>query len=354
MNTKSNGYILILTLMILSILIIVVTNIFYTGTAHNVFSKTIIDREKAKMLALSGVQLAISKLTLPEEKKSQEEQSQEAQKKNVEDKKTKNNIRFLSRILPILNSWIVINLKSDNEEIDGQVKICICCEDGKININKIFDYSKKRFINDGILKDFIKILDEINKKIRSITSQDLLKPLEQFLIKRKFPLNDVTELLLIPQFSYFKNYVFYEPPIKGERLEKRPIYLTDIFTTWTDNIQLQPWLLSDSVAAILGLKRIYPDEIEKRKNKIEQWIKNFKSNSDWVKDWDKIMKPLYEKELLSMPKGIEILFNSEFDPNIFSVVSYGTVGEITQKVFAILRKNKSDEATFEVIKLYSI
>ncbi len=225
MITKSKGYILILTLMILSILIVVVTNIFFTGTAHNVFSKTIIDREKAKMLALSGVQIAISKLTLPQEKKSQENiQKEEVQKKIVEDKNAKNNVRFLTRILPVLNSWIILDLKAENDGIDGQIKFCICCENGKININKIYDYSKKRFINEGNFKDFVKILDEINKRIKAITKQeDILKPLEQFLAKRKFILNEVTELLLIPQFSYFKNFVFYEPPKKVERTEKRPI-----------------------------------------------------------------------------------------------------------------------------------
>ena len=64
MHTKKSGYILLLTLMILSISTIVVTQIFYQGRLFNSFIPLIIEKEKARQVALAGVSIAISQLSL--------------------------------------------------------------------------------------------------------------------------------------------------------------------------------------------------------------------------------------------------------------------------------------------------
>ena len=346
MPKKQNGYILILTLMILSILVILVTGLFYNSTGHQVLSRTLINREKAKMLALSGIQLARSKLSASPKK--------EDSKVAKDDQKKREDIFFLTKILPSLNRWETLNLKEEVDGVDGQIKLSISCENGKININKIYDFSKHKFIMEGVM-NVQKIFEDLNKRIRPlIDGKDFLKGLLDFLQKRKFPLNDVTELLLIPEFSYFQSHVFYEPPSKKEDVEKWPIFLTDIFTTWTDKLQMQPWLFSDSVIAILGLRRADVN-IGQREKSFEQLFKAFKTNAQWAVDWNKILKPLFERDFTSLPKGIELMLDSGFDPNVFSVLSYGTVGEITERIFAILQKQIVDnQATYEVKKLYWI
>ena len=101
MKIKREGYILVLTLLIISLLVIVVSSMYYNQTGHSALSNTIVNREKAKMLAVSGVQLAISKLvTIPkrEDQKQKEEKSKKEGKQNKE-------LNFLKRILPIINNF---------------------------------------------------------------------------------------------------------------------------------------------------------------------------------------------------------------------------------------------------------
>lgn len=371
------GYILVLTLMIISILVIVVTGVFYNTVAQIAFTKTIVDREKAKVLALSGIQLAIDKLTLPEEKP----QKEEVDKKGKEDSKPKDNKskQLLKRILPKLNRWQVINLKEDTEGIDGQIKICITSEDGKINLNKLFDYKTHKFLNDADAKkipgdkatsaeasdkadekktdetknkpkpDAKKFLETIFSAMTEYTQRkDLFSELQANLQKRKFPMNDITELISIPKFEYFQNNLFYEPAATKD--SKRPIYLTDIFTTWTDSDKVQPWLLSDSLRALFGLKRVKFNDENEINQLVGEWLKNFNDSNNWQTDWDKTLKPVYGKDFKNLSTHIQFFLADKFAPKIFSVISYGTVGVITQRLIAILEL--SSENSYTIKKLY--
>ena len=75
MSCKKSGYILLLTLMILSISTIVVAQIFYQGRLFNAFVPLVIEKEKARQLALAGVSIAIAQLSLEDSyfKKAQED-----------------------------------------------------------------------------------------------------------------------------------------------------------------------------------------------------------------------------------------------------------------------------------------
>jgi len=369
-NKKSklnkSGYILVLTLMILSVLVVVVTSMFFNETAHSALTKTIVDREKAKMLALGGLQLAISKLTIIPDKKSKEQKEvkEQKEKKETEPKgkeqaaEQKNEVKLLAKILPSLNRWQTVNLNEANDGINGTIKFSISSENGKININQLYDFSKHKFIGAGATTQFNaqKFLTDISAKIRDYAQKDIFRGLQQFLQNRKFPLNDVTELLEIPEFAYFKDYVFYEPS-SGEGKQKRPIFLTDIFTTWTSSYKLQPWVLSDSVSDLFGLNRSQAGDMENRKKLTEQGIKNFKPNIQWKTEWDKVLKPIYGREFNTLNKQIEFLFESQFGPKTFSVVSYGTVGDVTQRIFAIVEivtSGNNEVAVVKIKKLYWI
>ena len=59
-----SGFILVLTLMILSMIVMLVTQLFQSSVIHFYFDRTMIEREKAKVLARSGIELAYSLLTI--------------------------------------------------------------------------------------------------------------------------------------------------------------------------------------------------------------------------------------------------------------------------------------------------
>lgn len=368
-NQKNGGYILVLSVMMISILFVLVIGMFFNFTSYTALTTTAINREKAKMLALGGLKIAMGKLAIPAPAKKEETPKQPtfaakpgtpppAVDKTKE--QLKNDIIFLKRILPSINRWDTINLKQEVDGIDGRIRICISSEDGKFNINKLYDFKNHKLIGEGPIQQQAKmIFEDIDKKLRQFTNKDLISPMLNYLKKRKCPLNDVTELLEVPEIAqYFADKIFYEPP-KSEK-EKRSLYLTDLFTIWTNVPAMQPWLFSDSVCTLLGLKRVEFGDTQQRIQLVDQWLKNFKNDlfpNSWdQKNWDLILKPMHNKDFKSISKFIPYLFEPKFASNVFSVVSYGTVGEVTQRIFAIVEMQKvgNNEFKFNLKKLYWI
>ena len=57
---------------------------------------------------------------------------------------------------------------------------------------------------------------------------------------------------------------------------------------------------------------------------------------NWEQDWDSILSPIYGKKYAALGKEITELFANEFEATAFSVVSYCSVGSVTQKMYAVL------------------
>lgn len=330
-----------------------VTQLFRTSITHFYFDRTMIEREKAKSIALGGIDLAISILTPPE--KTPQEESAPA-KEPAE--KVDPNVELLKKILPTLNHWQEYLLTEEHDGLAGSIKFCITCEDGKININQLYDFGKKKFIGEGTTgfdgKKFCKSLFSLLKKW--VGGKDLFEVFEKFLKQRQYKLNDVTELLFIKEFQEsFKTTVFYEaPPLEGSsKKEQRPVYLTDIFTMWSTQQKINPWLLSDSVAALLGFKRAEPGDTSAREKEVDQLLKGLKTvQGDLKIVWEKALQKLYGKELKTVPNDITTALAQQFEAKTFGVLCHGTVGHITQKLFAIIERQNDKAVPYTVKKLY--
>lgn len=360
MTQNKSGYILILTLMAIALITTIVTKMYYQSSAFLPLSELIINRQKAQSLALGGVQLAVSRLSGSEDQKSKP-------------------VNLLNRILPSINRWQTFNLKEEIDGVTGTLKICISCENGKINLNQLYDFQKHGFkdVQKTVTIDseksldvkqvenskFQNLLQEVFVSLSKLTKNEIdAKNANQALIKflsaRNYQLLDITELLQIPELNYFKKHVFYEPPTSDQKLEDtaKIVYLTDLFTTWTDQIQVEPWLFSDSILALLSFPRAQPNDIMKRDSIVKEWTKNFKEVSNWQSDWDKSLGLVYNVELANLPKIGMSLFETKFNPQVFSVIACGTVGSVTQKVYAIikLQSESAGSSFFSVEKLYWI
>ena len=330
-----------------------VTQLFRTSITHFYFDRTMIEREKAKSLALGGIDLAISILAPSEEKK--EEKTATPNKEPEE--KIDQNIALLKKILPTLNHWQTYALTEATDGIDGEIKLCITCEDGKININQFYDVAKKKFVGEGSIgfdgKKFCKSIFSLLKKWAD--GKDLFEVFEKFLKQRQYKLNDVTELLFIKEFQQsFKTTVFYEaPPLEETKKEQRPVYLTDIFTIWSAQQKINPWLLSDSIAALLGFKRAEPGDTAAREKEVDQVLKGLKTvQGDLKTVWEKVLQKLYGKELKAVPNDITTALAQQFEAKTFGVLCDGTVGHITQKLFAIIERQDDPAVPYTVKKLY--
>jgi len=358
---KNNGSILIFCLFILSAMMILTEQLVRGVFIGRLFARSMIDREQAEMLALSGINLAIAKLTESDESdkttkndvsKNEENKEQEKAEKieqvgeevKEESKKDKATKDLLTKLLPSLNRWQTFNLKEQLDGIDGQIKICISCENGKININEIYDFKKQEF-----KKEYEAILKSLEMKTKDGGALDVFGKLSDFLKTRGKKLDDVTELINIPGLDRVS--LFYTPPhdTLDEKKASQPNFslaIQDLFTIWTNNNKIDPLLCSDSVSAILTLRRPHADDAEKLKEKYKTIIKNFRST--WYKDWEGNWKNVQDI-LGPIPKfwnEIKGIFIKEFGPKVYSVLSYGKVGEVEQRLLAVIKQTEeADQST---------
>lgn len=336
-----NGYILPLTLFILGGLMSIVTYLFIRSSIFSPVTRTALAQEKARLAAYAGIEMARSLLAQPIEKEKEESQMGMERKPPAAPTQDERAAIFLKRLLGIINRWQTFVLPRQKNEEQASVTWCIVAEQGKIDINTLFDFKKKAFLGAGAARgDTRKALQYVFDRVqKQIGGSNMLEGLENYLKARKKPIDDVTELLMIKEFEPFKNYLFYEP--QQAKDTKGAVYLTDIFTVDSNSRTVEPWLLSESIAHILELKSAQATSREQRLKLAQEVLKDFKRSAQWAQDWNKRLAPLYGKELQSLPKDIESMFNTPFEPKTFAIFSYGTVQEVTQRLLAIVEWTES-------------
>lgn len=280
------GFIMVLTLLVIALATMMTSVMFDRSGSYVPYMKAVIDRQKAAMLALGGlaiVQEQLSRSVVVEQKEEQQSAQQE-QKQTPKDQKVtaEQKMQHLFKIImPTLNRWQHFELTEEHDGVDGTLSVCLMSEEGKINLNKIFDFEKKQFVGEikteqepntpaqkpaatPSKQDWKKNLAFLFNRIEKETkATELLLSLEAFLKKRDYPLNDITELLAIKNFAPFKHAVYYEPPRehdKKNKKNKQPYALADLFTLYSDAPTIEPWLLSDSMIGVLGVPRAQPQD----------------------------------------------------------------------------------------------
>lgn len=354
MITKNkSGYVLIMSLLMLSVLTIIVSRLFYKAASYTAFSKTIIESQKAKQLALSGISLAISRMSIPPVETDKNSSEDEVEKALEE--------KFLMRIFPILNLWQEYKFTEEKDSFDGVINYVVACENGKLNLNKIY------LVNQYFLKkkggsEQAKALEGLAKftsGLKKFLPEDYILGLQEAFNERKYPYNDVSELLKIKQFDYFNTKLFLDFPLQDDN-GKNKIFLTDLFTIFTNTTPMQPLLLSHSVIQMLGLE-VSSDPAE-RKNALDIALssepppENTKKEDELKAEWNNLFKPLYKVEFEALPENASAFLDPGLMPTFFSVVSSARVGSVTKKLYAILQMRiiGDNEISFEVVKLYWI
>ncbi|MCL5875164.1 MAG: type II secretion system protein GspK [Candidatus Dependentiae bacterium] len=343
-SRTSSGYILLLVVMIISLLSLMAT--YIALRVHTYYPAMSYPQTKAQahLLALGGVHVGMAQLVdFFAAKKDKEVDSQ--QKKANPDEESK---QFLTKLLPKLNQWQTFPLEKNIEGVAGSIKICISSEDGKLDLNQLWDFKNDQFAFEKqenkkkLFQDLFSHIEKVSKKA------DLFTSLQKMFKTRGYVFNDVSELLMIQEYQKFANHLFYEPI---DTKEEAPVCLADIFTIWTGKQKLSPWLFSSAWQRILDLKSV-------KNSSVEQALKEFKKNTQWTLSWDKTVSLLYEKNFNSLPKNMDLLFEAKFEPKIFSVLSYGIFDKTTDKVLAILElattkeKDGAQKIEVKVRKLY--
>jgi hypothetical protein len=349
MNRRlQSGYIFITTLIMLAMFSFMAIRMTDKVEAFVLYARTFIDRQKARQLALSGVQLGMSQLV-----HGMHQEGEQAEKETEQNQA----LRLLKNTVPYNGRLQTFALQRARDGVTGRIDICITCENAKIDLNALYDFSKGAFIGEGAQQgDSKKIMQELFSRLEEqYQAKNLFAAFEKYMKERKVILDDVTQLLTDPQLRILQEHIIYEPDKKDEKQftqeRKKRVYLTDLFTVWSGTRTIDPWLLTESIRALLGLQPIEDKPMDKA-----LLPKTIKSSFDWQQDWNTLLAALYGKQYQDIPEFIRPLFATKFEPHTFSVLSYGKIGRVTQKVLAIveLRLSKQKEVGFDasIKKLY--
>ena len=330
-SSNNRGYILLLTLIIISLITVIITRVYYKSRAYVPFISTVYNREQSKLLALSGLELAKSQLSALFKK----------------DKKSKDNLEnFLIDIFPLLNTWQEVNLSKEIDGIDGKIQFCITSENGKLNINKLYNFEKNEFK----YKDFSKILAKLNNKNFNLEN---IKDLDKFLSKKDLKLNSVSEILNDKKLAkVFKNKVFRK---FNKSLDFNNLYLTDLFTTFSGSEKINPLLLSASMLNLLGINKL--PNIEVRRSGAKKLLDKI-LNDPGETFLNKLLQILYQTDKnFKLSSGLKKIFKFELDKDqVFGISVCATTNLITERIFAIIKVNSNNggDMSFDLLQLYLI
>jgi hypothetical protein len=355
MPKQTSGFVLVLTTIIIAASVLLVSLVVNRVNAYRHASSLWPTIEKARLLALSGVAIAMSQITELDLKEQAQKEDQETkqmdQKSQSSDKsdKDKQEQQAIATLLA-LNSWQSFTFTQAAEGIDGECTLYISSEEGKINLNTLYDFKKKAWLQAGPVdgKKISQFLTESLKIVPERAQQESIieRPaaggatalswealLETFFKQRSYPVNDVSELLALPQLARSSLPLFPDPE------DSKKISLTDLFTVSSSTTTLDPLLFSAAVQRSLGLHKKGLKELEK--GGTQELIKLLRApRINWESQWKPALATLYGKEYTALPEPIKPLLSTRFEPKTFSVVSYGKVGSVVQKVCAIIERNK--------------
>lgn len=338
--------------MITSIAIALLTSVMNRSFVYQNSTGFELKRQRVRLLASSGIQVAMAQvaLVLPEEKKA------EAGAEKTDDKKAPAKLtpaqQWIMQLMPIINSWQTFKLTEAVDGIEGTLQLYIACEQGKFNIARMYDILNAKTVTEktqdaskkeaetktGGQKGGAQAPKGPQKNWGEVVVQLLeqngvagfSKALTSFKSSYNRSPEDGTELVTQEAVKAFKTNIF--PSQDNKSILKTPLFLMDLFTTATTTEKINPWLLSSSVAALLGLKR------NREKFDLKEKIKEVKPFTNWSQQWNKLLEPLYGKKFENIAKEITSLFAASFDASVCSVICNAQIQGASQKVYAIIEK----------------
>lgn len=350
------GFILITVFLLLTIAVVVATEIYYQGGLYNAYAPLVFERGKAQKLAKSGIQIAINQLALYDTKLVPEGQKDSKKPASQEETNTKN---LLKTLLTVQNKWQWFDLDQEKDGAEGKLGICITCEDGKIPLRHFMKEGADKKQGFGAPKNKEKqtLLEYIFEKLERFTkTKDIAKAFSAFMKKQKYELMELTSLLTIKELEPLRDTLFYVPVVekkKDDLPEQDKPYFADIFTLSEKVEKIHPFVLTHSVRLLLGLQgKEGVKEFSAEQREVILKKVNLK-NISWQKDWDVLLKPVYGKDYKSLPPEMAALLSSKFEPQVFSVLCYAKAGRVAQKLVALIERSYTQQGeVFRVKQLY--
>ncbi len=359
MKHLKRGYILFLMFTILSTCSVLISLYFSQVVVYKKLMQVLITKEQANRLALSSISL-VQALMTPKDEKEEEKQAT-IPAPQAKEAKLSDDQKILLSLYDCWNKNHTYQLGSKDDGLDAKISVSVQSEQGKLNLNSLYDFEKKKFLFEGTPQDCKKLCTWLFEKIATISKKPTLFPaFEKYLAKRDFDINDVTELLSIKEFAdVFGSDLFIT--FEEEQSENHAyqssksgiskIFLTDLFTVSTEQETINPWLFSPSWCKILDLKPKQNLNDEEKKKIFSQVSKT----ANWDSDWNKSLKDFYQKEYKDLPQEIKSILTTEFEANIFSLLLKANIKETNSTIFTIVKTRAKDHLIrFDILKTYQI
>jgi len=351
MTQARNGFVLVFTTLIISMSVLLISLVINEVNAYRYMSTLWTTQEKARLVAMGGIEIAIAKLNAADKKTSEAKQEKTP---GLQTQKAKESP--LIELLKLLNRWHSFTLVENVDGIDAECNIYITSEHGKFNIVQWYDPKEKKFIHvrniDG--KKAAEVLTERTRRFferRKMEPVEFAKLILDYYKKTKHDIDDVTQLFTSKEFASHRDLLFPHP-------EKKGITLTDLFTVFTEDPFITPLLFSTSTQQLLGLSNPTQERWEEAGQKIEAIAKQ--KNINWPEAWKSVVGELYGKDYSALDQAVRSLLSPQFEANVFSVVSYAKVGAFEQGVVAhIIKRSKktandtgSDDNPYSIATFY--
>lgn len=332
MNYKQ-GFALLTVIALTAILSFTVIALYYRSLSVTIGLPVIIAQQEARQLAISGVQCAIAQLSTAGAEKPAEK---------PHDKQTAIQSPFL-----VCNRWQTISLAA------GTITWMIVAEEGKININELFDWQSNTWQHpqEPATQEPIKekrglyqLLEKVGASLHIERFSLLVRQL--LMTRQRVRLNDLSELLLEPMLAKKVTRLWPDPTTTEPAL-------FDLCTLYSRTASLNALYLSPSLCTIMGL-RIIQQKVPFSVVAKEGLQAMQATTALQAATWDAGIGKLYAKNY-AVIRPFEKLMTVEKSPTVFSVTSIGRRGAAEQKVFAILEVDKAaEERRFVIKKLYLV
>jgi hypothetical protein len=313
---RRHGYILVITITLLSLAVVIVTRLADDSVLNNSYVVDSYKRLKAQQLAFSGIDLGRSIIAPKEDDPKKAKQFKE--------------------ILLKLNRWQNYEIKlKDDSGLKCNLKFYLSSEQSKCNINKCLQFAKNEK-SQKLEPNVWEIIAEPLGKI--LNTQDLKSATDEWAAKRPMPLNDTTDLLRFEKFAYFKDKIVLD--------EKMEYALDDIFTISTNDDKIQPYLLSNSMAKFLKFKNINDFTTEEWQELVNKAAEKFNENISIERDWDELFAPMFGKKISELPTNFLKTCSPKWDPKIFSIIVHVHYDNVFYALCAIISAEKMHRLYF--------
>lgn len=285
LKNKKKGYILLLTMIIVSSIFLLVISVVIKNRLVNATANTISLKHEQNILLASGISIVKSLLSFDELNKNNNKLKNETNKTNTE----KNNKKD-ERLLPFLffnfywkecNKWLKYKFINNKYNLDGKISIYLTIEDGKYPLKKLYaeydkEINKENEKNEKKNEEKNNIINKDNNKEK--TNLDLDKHLENniFLEKIKKIFNDLEE-----KSNIFKKIISHKKKNAKNESDKNSLIIKMINRYFKKGGKQIPSILQDAFnEEFLKIEHIYGNLDAVDSNKKEHGLQDIFSVSN--------------------------------------------------------------------------